>query len=118
MIIPPSPGKSILQQRRRRQVAVDAHRIEQTLDYQRLRLVLGIEHLHQFFVRIRTRLSVSGPERFSHDSSTSGVGHILLVDPNLYCRFYILAESRTAPPGDFLSCRTAPEYLEAARNVS
>src|SRR5450631_278313 len=76
---PAQTGERVLHQGRRSEVAVDARRIEQSLDHQRLRLPLRVEHLHQFLVwirtGIRTRLRVGGRiARFCHDISNSGIG--------------------------------------------
>src|ERR1700683_1309907 len=63
---PAEAGKRILHQRRRSKITVDTRRIEQSLHHQRLRLLLRLEHLHQFLVGIRTRLRVAGRIAFCH----------------------------------------------------
>src|SRR5579863_4336567 len=71
---PTQTWERILHQRGRREIAVNARRIEQPLHHQRLRFLLRVKHFHQFLVRVGRRRVSGRIAWLCHDVSNSGIG--------------------------------------------
>ena len=68
------PRKGILNERCRREVAIDPSRLKKALHHEGFRLLLRTEYFDQLLVRIRTLLRIGGGTRIGHEISHSGFG--------------------------------------------